>query len=48
MSNKSFNVTLTQQSGPARVETVEARNAPEAKRFAEGRYPGYTARAANT
>lgn len=47
MSNrKMFRVTLT-GGGPARQEIVEALNPPQAKSFAEARFPGYKATAAN-
>ena len=45
-ANKQFKVTLT-GGGPARQEIIEALNPPMAKRFAEARFPGYTATAAN-
>ena len=47
MSNhKRFKVTLV-GGGPARQELIEALNPPQAKQFAEARFPGYTATAAN-
>ena len=47
MSNhKQFKVTLV-GGGPARQELIEALNPPQAKQFAEARFPGYTATAAN-
>ena len=47
MSNqKRFKVTLV-GGGPARQEIVEALNPVQAKSFAEARFPGYTATAAN-
>ena len=47
MSNhKQFKVTLV-GGGPARQELIEALNVPMAKQFAEARFPGYTATAAN-
>ena len=45
-NNKRFKVTLT-GGGPARQEIVEALNPPQAKAFAEARFPGYKACSAN-
>ena len=45
-NNKKFKVTLT-GGGPARQEIIEALNPPQAKAFAEARFPGYTACSAN-
>lgn len=44
--NKTYKVTLT-GGGPARKELIEAINPPQAKSFAEARFPGYKASAAN-
>ena len=47
----NFNVTLVPEFGnnnaQGRIVVVEAVNPPEAKRFAEARYPGFRATAAN-
>ena len=48
MADQRFNVTMTQQCGPGRTVLVEAKNPPEARRFAEARYPGFTAHGCNT
>lgn len=45
--NKTYKVTLTGGGGPARKELIEAINVPQAKSFAEARFPGYKASAAN-
>ncbi len=46
-ADKTYRVTLTQKCGPGRIEEVVARNPPEARRFCESRFPGYTAHGAN-
>jgi L-ascorbate metabolism protein UlaG (beta-lactamase superfamily) len=46
-NNKRFKVTLTSKSYPARKEVIEAVNPPQAKEFAEARFPGFKATAAN-
>ena len=47
----NFNVTLVPELGNnnamGRIVVIEAVNPPEAKSFAEGRYPGFRATAAN-
>ena len=48
MADQRFNVTMTQQCGPGRTVLIEARNPVEARKFAESRYPGYTAHGCNT
>ena len=45
-NNKKYRVILV-GGGPARQEVIEARNPPQAKLFAEARFPGYKATAAN-
>ena len=48
MANKTYKVTITFNNGnPAQQLIVEANNPPQAKDFAEARYPGCTARGAN-
>ena len=43
---KTFKVTLT-GGGPALQVEIEAINPPQARKFAEARYPGYRAGGAN-
>lgn len=45
-NHKKYRVILV-GGGPARQEIIEARNPPQAKSFAEARFPGYKATAAN-
>ena len=47
MANHTFKVNLVSKGEPARQELIEALNPPQAKRFAEARYPGFTATSAN-
>ena len=48
MANKTYKVTITFDNGnPSRQVLIESNNPPEAKDFAEGRYPGCTAWGAN-
>ena len=48
MANKTYKVTITFNNGnPAQQVLIEANNPPQARDFAEGRYPGGTARGVN-
>jgi hypothetical protein len=48
MANKTFKCTITFSNGnPAQQVLIEANNPPQARAFAEARYPGGTCRAAN-
>ena len=48
MANKTYLCTITFSDGnPAIREEIEANNPPQAKKFAEARYPGGKCRAAN-
>ena len=48
MANKTYKVTITFNNGnPAQQVLIEANNPPQARAFAEGRYPGGTARGVN-
>ena len=48
MANKTYKVTVTFKGGnPAQQVLIEANNPPQARDFAEARYPGGTAHGAN-
>ncbi len=48
MANKTFKCNVIFKDGnPAQTVLIEANNPPQAREFAEGRYPGGTARGAN-
>ena len=47
MADYTYKVNLVCKGEPARQELIEALNPPQAKRFAEARFPGFKATSAN-
>ena len=47
MANKQYKCTITFKGNPAIREIIEANNSPQAKQFAEARFPGGKCTAAN-
>ena len=47
MAQKKYKCNITFKGNPAIREIIEANNPPQAKQFAEARYPGGTCTSAN-